>query len=139
MDGVLYGRGAMPGIAEGLALVCPESIQGWAGIDDRTGIIMEHGHSQRGQCINGRILVLPCSKGSNGWSCHFHSASVAGNCPAGFVLTRIDSRAGVALAVLGVPAVADFDGEDPCCVIQTGDRVRIDGDRGIVEIPYAER
>ena len=133
MGKVLMGRGAMAGVAEGVALVCPESLQGWAGIDDHTGIIIEHNHSQFGQCIKDRILVLPCSKGSNGWSCHFHSAALSGHRPAGWVLTRIDSRAGVAIAVVGAPAVADFE-EDPCLCIRTGDRIRIDGDKGTVEI-----
>ena len=128
------GRGAYPGQAEGLALVCPESIQGWAGIDDRTGVIIESGHSQAGQNIDGRILVVPYSKGSNGWSCHFHGAMIAGFKPAGWIFTKMDSRAGVATVVIGVPTVADFQDSDPCAIIKTGDRVRIDGDSGRVEI-----
>ena len=130
----LEGRGAIQGIAEGVALVCPESIQGLAGVDDATGIIIEKGHSQEGASIDRRILVLPCSKGSNGWSCHFHSAMVAGFKPAGWIFTKMDSRAGVASVVLGIPTVADFDGVDPCRVIKTGAWVRIDGDTGEVQI-----
>ena len=101
----IQGRPAMGGVVEGEALVCPESIQGWAGVNDRTGQIIERGHSQEGVCIDGRILVLPCSKGSNGWSSHFHSAAVEGFCPAGWLFTRIDSRAGVAAAVLKIPTI----------------------------------
>jgi len=131
----LKARGAFAGVAEGIALVCPESIQGWSGVSDTTGEIIEKGHSQEGVCIDGRILVLPCSKGSNGWSCHFHSAMMAGFKPAGWVFTKMDSRAGVATVVVGVPAVADFpEGEDPCQIIRTGDLVRIDGTAGTVEI-----
>ena len=36
--------------AEGPALVCPESIQGWAGVSDTTGCIIEEGHPERGSC-----------------------------------------------------------------------------------------
>lgn len=128
------GRKAIGGVVEGEALVCPESIQGWAGIDDRTGVIIEKGHSQEGKNINNKILFVPYSKGSNGWSCHFHSAKRAGSCPAGFVVTKMDSRAGVAAAVLDVPCVTDFKGEDPCDVVKTGDYVRVDADHGVVEI-----
>lgn len=131
----IIGRGALAGIAEGIALVCPESIQGWSGVSDTTGKIIEKGHSQEGACINNRILVLPCSKGSNGWSCHFHSAMRAGFKPAGWVFSKMDSRAGVAIVVVGSPAVADFAEDiDPCKLIKTGDRIRIDGEKGMVEI-----
>ena len=133
-DTVFKGRKAIGGVAEGEALVCPESIQGWAGIDDKTGVIIEKGHSQEGKNINGKILFVPYSKGSNGWSCHFHSAKRAGSCPSGFVVTKMDSRAGVAAVVFDVPCVADFEGEDPCGTIKTGDYVRVDADRGIVEV-----
>ena len=133
MEFKMQGRGAFAGKAEGEALVCPESIQGWAGISDINGQIIEHGHSQRGQSIDRRILVLPCSKGSNGWSCHFNSAMVSGFKPAGWIFTKVDSRAGVAIAVLKVPAVSDLDG-DPCQLIKTGDYVKIDGDSGRIEV-----
>lgn len=135
MDKIVFkGRKAVGGVVEGEALVCAESIQGWAGVDDRTGEIIEKGHSQEGQNINGKILFVPYAKGSNGWSCHFHSAKRAGFCPSGFVVTKIDSRAGVAAAVLDVPCVADIEGTDPCDVIKTGDWVRVDADNGVVEL-----
>ena len=130
MTFTLKGRGAIGGIAEGEALVCPESIQGWAGVSDTTGKIIERGHSQEGQNIHGRILVLPGSKGSNGWSCHFHSAMMAGFIPAGWIFTKMDSRAGVAAVVVGSPAVADIEDGDPCEILRTGDWIRLDGTTG---------
>ncbi len=131
----LKARGAYTGIAEGLALVCPDSIQGWAGVSDTTGEIIEKGHVEEGVNIHGRILVLPCSKGSNGWSCHFNSAMQAGFKPAGWIFSKMDSRAGVATVVVGSPAVADFEeGVEPCDIIKSGDKIRINGDTGLVEI-----
>lgn len=130
----LRGRGAIGGSAEGTALVCPDSIQGWAGIDDHTGIIIEKGHIAEGESIAGRILILPGSKGSNCWSGHFHAAMLNGKKPAGWVVDRVDSRVGVAAVVLGVPLVTELGDDDPCRMIRTGDRVRVDGDRGIVEV-----
>lgn len=131
---MIKGRGAYGGVVEGIALVCPESIQGWSGVSDTTGEIIEKGHSQEGVNINERILVLPCSKGSNGWSCHFHSAMMAGFKPSGWVFSKMDSRAGVATVVVGVPAVADFLDVEPCQFIKNGDKIRIDGTNGTVEI-----
>ncbi len=136
---IIQGRGAYEGVVEGEALVCPESIQGWAGVDDKTGRIIERGHSQEGQCIDGKILVLPCSKGSNGWSSHFHSAAVENYIPKGWLFTKIDSRVGVAAAVLKIPTICDFEDVDPCAVIHTGDHIRMDGTTGIVEITTSQK
>lgn len=135
----MYGRGAYQGIAEGEALVCRESIQGWAGVSDTTGEIIEKGHAEEGKNINGKILVLPCSKGSNGWSCHFHSAMISGFKLAGWIFSKMDSRAGVATVVIGSPAVTDIVSADPCDVIETGDWIKINGFEGIVEVYKKEK
>ena len=132
---ILRGRGAVAGIVEGEALVCPQSITGWAGIDPATGIIKEHGHINKGRSIKQKILVMPGSKGSNGWSCYFGAARVAGAAPKGWLFTRIDSSAGVACAVMNIPTIVDFDdAQDPCKVIKNGDWVRMNGETGEVEI-----
>jgi predicted aconitase with swiveling domain len=134
MKTVIKGRGAIKGIAEGEALVCPDSIQGWAGVDDITGIIIEKGHVAEGESIADKILVIPSSKGPNCWSGHFNSAMINGNKPAGWVVTKMDSRVGVTAVVVGTPMVADFKDEDPCIMIKTGDWVKVDGNTGEVEI-----
>lgn len=134
MKKTITGRGAIRGIAEGEALVCPDSIQGWAGIDGKTGVIIEKGHVEEGQSIDGRVLVIPASKGSNCWSSHFNSAMHNDVKPAGWVVSQIDARVGVAAVVVGAPMVADFSDVDPCKEINTGDWVRVDGDTGAVEI-----
>lgn len=132
---VINGRSGIKGITEGEALVCEESIQGWAGVDDKTGVIIEKGHKEEGKSIDGKILVLPCSKGSNGWSCHFNSAQVNGIKPAGWIFTKLDSRAGVAAVVLDIPTVSDFDEDiDLFSMIETGDWIKVNGDTGEVEI-----
>jgi predicted aconitase with swiveling domain len=121
------------GVAEGYALCCPESITGWAGVDYRSGAIIENGHRHRGESIRGRVLVVPGGKGSTGWSCHFYATKLAGTAPAGWVLSRMDTRVGVAMVMMGSPAVC-ADGADPFAVVQDGDYLRLDGGSGIVEV-----
>ena len=131
----IKGRPAYPGIAVGEAVVCPHSIQGWSGVSDVTGCIIEEGHPEKGTCIKDKILVMPYGKGSTGWSGHFHSAAVAGFSPAGWIFSSIDSRCGVTAAVLEVPAVADFGPEtDVFALIKTGDMVTVNGNTGEVII-----
>ena len=132
---VIKGRPAMPGIAKGYAMVCPHSIQGWAGIAPLTGKILEKGHVHEGESYDGKILVVPCSRGSCGWSCQFHGPlDNVGVRPAGWVVTKIDSKIGVAAVIVDRPMVTDFEEVDPCAVIQDGDYVEVNGDDGTVTI-----
>ena len=131
----IKGRGVIDGIVEGEALVCPKSITGWSGIDPATGIIKERGHINRGRSIKQKILVMPGSKGSNGWSCYFGAARVAGAAPKGWLFTRIVSSAGVSCAVMNIPTIVYFDeSQEPCRLIKTGDWVRMNGETGEIEI-----
>lgn len=134
---VIKGRGAIAGIAEGEAVVCPDSIAGNSGaLGDTDGVIYEKGNVNYGVCIKDKILVVPCAKGSNGFSCHFKGAYISGVRPAGWIATRVDARLGVALASMNIPAVVDFYDVEPLDVIKTGDWVKIDGTTGIVEIRH---
>ena len=132
---ILKGRGVISGIVEGEALVCPKSITGWNGVDPKTGEILDYENVNRGKTIKGTILVMPGSKGSNGWSCYFGAARAAGSAPAGWMFSKIDSAAGVASSVMNIPTIVDFPvDQDPCKIIENGDHVKIDGSTGIVEI-----
>ena len=132
---MIRGRGAIAGIAEGEAVVCPDSIAGNSGaLGDIDGVIYEKGNVNYGVSIKNKILVVPCAKGSNGFSAHFMGAYIAGVRPAGWVSTKVDARLGVALASMNIPAVVDFVGIDPLEVIKTGDWVKINGNTGEVEI-----
>ena len=129
----LVGRPGIPGIAEGKALVTRETIQGWSGVDEKTGLIVEVGHPFEGMSIKDSILILSGGKGSNGWSCHFHAAKLLGFAPAGFVFPKIDSRTGVTAVVTGIPTVVDV-GPQVFDEIKTGDTVRVNGTEGYIEL-----
>jgi predicted aconitase with swiveling domain len=130
---VLHGRGVVGGIAEGEALVTDQTISGWGGIDPRTGEVIESRHPLRGQSIAGRVLVFRGAKGSSGWSGQFHLARLNGTAPAAMVFAKLNTKVALGAVITRVPAVTELD-RDPCTAIRTGDRVRVDGDRGIVEV-----
>ena len=131
----LQGRGAKGPVIEGYAMVCPASIQGWSSIDIKTGTILEKGLVHEGESFAGKILVVPCSRGSLGWSTYFHNCYLNGCAPIGYIFTKMDSKCGTAVAATGSPCVADFpDGCDPCVEIHDGDYLRLDGNTGLVEI-----
>lgn len=131
---VLKGRPAYGGIAKGTAMCCPNSIQGWAGVEAMTGKIIEKGHVHEGESFDGKILVLPTSKGSCGWSGLFQGPlDLAGIRPAGWVVKYADSKVGVAAVITDRPMVCDFE-EDIFEFIKDGDMVEVNGDTGEVTI-----
>ena len=129
----IQGRGALGGVAEGRALISRQTISGWDGIDIFTGRVKEPGHPLENMSIKNAILILDGSKGSNGWSVFFHAAKEAGCGPAGLVFPKLDSRTALTAAVLDVPLVTDLQ-VDIFNIIAIGDRLRIDGFRGTIDI-----
>jgi len=131
---VIKGRGAYPGIAEGEALLCMDSVPGWGvAFDTRTGAIDEPGNSLYGQSVKGKVLILNGSRGSTAFATQFHRIRVAGVGPIALVIPRIDSRTGVVCVVSRVPAVTDLE-SDIFSVVQNGDWLRVDGDAGSILI-----
>jgi predicted aconitase with swiveling domain len=132
-DIVLTGRKVVGGVADAEALMTRETISGWGGINAMTGTIIESRHELRGVSFAGKVLVFPGAKGSSGWSAMFHTARLAGKAPAAMLFNVMTTKAALGAVVMRIPTVTDFD-RDPLDVIETGDRVRVDGDRGLVEI-----
>ena len=121
------------GVAEGEALVTRDRISGWGGIDPRSGTIIETRHELRGQSFKGKVLVFPGAKGSSGWSSQFHIARLAGAAPLAMVFNEMTTKMALGAVVTHAPAVTDLE-RDPLEVITTGDWVKVDGDRGVVEV-----
>ena len=130
---VLHGRKVVGGVAEGEALVTRETISGWGGINPVTGTVTETRHELRGQSFKGKVLVFPGAKGSSGWSTRFHIARLAGAAPLALVFNVMTTKVALGAVVMHAPAITELD-QDPLEVIQTGDWVKVDADRGIVEV-----
>jgi len=130
---ILHGRKVVGGCAEGEALVTRQTISGFGGINPLTGIITERRHELRGQSFKGKILVFPGAKGSSGWSVNFHTARLAGASPKAMIFKDMTTKIALGAVVMHAPAVTDLD-QDPLEVIATGDWVKVDADKGIIEV-----
>ena len=130
---VLHGRKVVGGCAEGEALVTSETISGWGGVNPMTGTIIETRHELHGQSFKDKVLVFPGAKGSSGWSVIFHMTRLTGNAPKAMIFNEMTTKVALGAVVVRAPAVTDLD-QDPLAVIATGDWVRVDGDKGIIEI-----
>lgn len=130
---VLRGRKVVGGVCEGEALVTRQTVSGWGGIDPRTGKVVETRHELCGVSFQDKVLVFPGAKGSSGWSQYFHLARLAGTAPKAILYTRTTTKVALGAVVMRVPAITDFD-RDPLAVIETGDWVKVDAERGVVEV-----
>ena len=99
---IRVARTLMAGACSGEALVLEEPLGFWGGVEPRTGRIVDEHHPQCGECIGGRILVLPGTRGSTSASGALAETLRAGNGPAGIVLRDADVAVMVAVTVASV-------------------------------------
>jgi len=130
---VLKGKTGNKGYAEGEALVTKDSICFFGGINPETGTITEIRSMDKGKSFKGKIFVIESTKGSSGVWAWLSLLGRLGNAPKAIVMTRGDP-----LVVGGsiddrIPYVFDLD-RNPTDAIKTGDYVKVDGDKGTVEI-----
>jgi len=62
---ILKGKGIIPGLGEGRALVSSQPISFWGDLEPETGMIISRRHELFGKNITGKILVFPYGKGSS--------------------------------------------------------------------------
>ncbi|MGH6990904.1 MAG: aconitase X swivel domain-containing protein [Stellaceae bacterium] len=130
---LIHGRKVTPGIAEGEALATRETISGWGGINFKTGTVIETRHELKGISFKDKILVFPGAKGSSGWSNAFHMTRLTQTAPKAMLFTVMTGKIALGAVVMRIPSMTDFD-QDPFELIETGDWVKVDADRGIVEV-----
>ena len=129
----LKAKPVTKGIAEGEAVVTRMPISFTGGMDPDTGIIREPGHELEGQSVAGKILVFPTGKGSTTGSWQYYAAFKRGHAPVGIINQTVEGVVAVSAIITGTPMVHNLEA-NPLDCIETGDFVRIDADRGIVEI-----
>ncbi len=129
---VLKGRKVIGGVAEGEALVSKKPLMGFGNINIPGGFTVERNHPLYEVPFKGKVLVFPEPRGSGGFVGYGMTAKFGKN-PAAFLYRRGNNLTVFAAMNMKVPTVTDFD-RDPLEVIETGDFVRVDGDKGVVEV-----
>ena len=119
-----------PGKAEGEAIVSPDPIGFYGGIDAKTGIVIEKGHPLEGQCVTDKILVFPCGKGSTVGSYVIYGLKKNNVAPKGIINKETETIVATGVILAGIPCVDQIDIEK----IKDGDTILLDADNGSVEI-----
>lgn len=136
---VLRGRGCAPGEFEGEAVVSGQAFGFWQGIDPQTGIVIDKRHDLCGVSLQHKAFVFPYGRGSTGTPGIFLEAVRNGCAPAAIVNVKSEPMI-VACALLAqaffkvaIPVVDGLEG-NPQDILRTGDRIRINGTTGVIEV-----
>ena len=135
---VIHGRKVTAGSSAGEALVSVDGIGTFGSLDERTGVVTERGHAIFGKCIKDTILVFPFGKGSSAWGKSFHNLAYRKGVPKAMLIGQVDAKTALGAVVSHVPSMTDFD-IDPLSVIETGDWVEVDADKGVVYVTKKEK
>jgi predicted aconitase with swiveling domain len=130
---VLKGIGASKGVVEGEAFVTHDAIAFLGDISLADGTISLPTSKQEGQRVSGKILVFPTGKGSTADPYGFYMLKKAGNAPSAVINATANPTTVAGAIISRTPMVYKLDG-DPLELIESGDRVRVDGDKGVVII-----
>jgi predicted aconitase with swiveling domain len=137
---VLKGHKGIGGTAEGEALVCQEPINlmadtgnVWTDPKDTTFTNKIGNPSVFGQSFAGKVLVFPTGKGGIFSTNIMMDVAEVGALPKAIINVRAHAVWVVLSAVLNIPLV-DRLNRNPCKVIETGDWVKVNGQKGTVEV-----
>jgi uncharacterized protein len=120
-------------VVEGEALVSEEGFSPRYDLDRWTGMITKPGHKLEGTSIVDKICFFPTAKGgiAAGWA--FNDIQAKGIAPRAFVF-GVTNPVMVQGAVLANIPITEGWSEDPRKLLRTGDLVRVDPARKVVEL-----
>ena len=123
------GRKICSGQATGEALVTRMGISFFGGVDPESGVVVERGHEIEGQSIAGKVLVFPSGKGSTVGSYTLYRLKRRGKAPLAIINAECETITAVGCIIAEIPCVDQV----PIDELQTGMRVIVDGEQGIVD------
>jgi len=126
----MKGRVISPGKTKGVAIVSPEPIGFYGGIDIKTGVVIEKGHPLEGKSVTGKILVFPSGKGSTVGSYVIYGLKKNGVAPSGIINKETETIVATGVILAGIPCIDQIDIDK----IKDGNTIFLDADSGEVKI-----
>ena len=133
------GRGCAGGICEVEAIVALEPFGFWQGIDPASGEVINRRHPLLGDNLAGKAFVFTFGRGSTGNPGVFLEAVRNGVAPAAMINVRAEPMITLCSILaeqfygLQIPVV-DQSVDKNYATVRSGDRLRVDGTTGEVEI-----
>ena len=129
----INARAIAKGTAEGEAMVSKDAISFFGGVDPKTGIVIDKGHSLEGKCIKGKVLVFPRGKGSTVGSYVLLQLKKNGAAPCAIINEEAEPIIVVGAIIARIPMVDKLEG-GAYAKIKDGMRVSVDGTKGTAEL-----
>ena len=135
----IQGRGIVPGMAKGEALVSERPFGFFGGVNPGTGVVIDKWHELCGQSIKGKVFIYPEGRGSTVGAAIILELARTGCYPAAIVNCNIETIT----AGGGVMAKTFYDVEIPMIdgisreelmAIPSGAIVEVDGDKGTLTV-----
>jgi predicted aconitase with swiveling domain len=126
-------RGIGPAVT-GSALVADDNFSARYDLDRDKGIFSRPAHKLHGQSYVGRILVLVTAKGGVASAWMLREMTARSMAPKAIIFDRANTILAQGAAFAGMTMVDRFEAGNPVGLIQTGDDVRIEPDKGLVTI-----
>lgn len=127
---MMKGRKISKGKISGTALVSEKTISFYGGVDPNTGVIVEKGHDLEGKSIAGKVFVFPKGSGSTVGSYTLLRLKKNGKAPLAIVNRECETIVAVGAIISDIPCVDNIE----VSKIKTGQKVKVDGDSGTVEL-----
>jgi len=130
---ILRVQRAFGPVVEGEALVSEEGFSPRYDLDRWTGLITRPGHKLEGLSIVDKVCFFPTAKGgiAAGWA--FYDIRAKGVAPKAFLFGVTNPVMVQGAVFSGITITEGFD-RAPREVVKTGDRVRVDPSRMVVEV-----
>ncbi len=130
---ILKGKTVKKGQVEGKAIVSQIPFSYLGDLDVNTGKVVVRGHDLEGQSIADKIFIFPTGKGSTVGPNIAYMAKQLGNTPRGMICIEVEPVMAMVAIMNDIPMVHKLD-KNPLEVIRTGDYIKMDATRGIVEV-----
>lgn len=129
----IKGRVISRGKAKGKVLLSKDPISFLGGVDPKTGIVIEKGHSLEGKSIAKTILIFPTGKGSTVGSYVMLQLKKNGKSPAGIINLEAEPIIAVGAIISKIPMLDRLE-KDPFEILENGKEVELDAEKGLVFI-----
>ena len=126
-------RGIGPTVT-GTALVADDNFSARYDLDRIRGVFSRPTHKLFGQSYVGKILVLVTAKGGVASAWMMREMAARGMGPMAIVFDRANTILAQGAAFAGMTLVDRFEEGDPTRLIENGDVLRIEPDKGLVTI-----
>ncbi|MFH1221958.1 MAG: DUF126 domain-containing protein [Candidatus Micrarchaeota archaeon] len=130
----IKGRIISRGVGRGKVLLSKDAISFLGGVDPKTGMVVEKGHSLEGRCISGTILVFPRGKGSTVGSYVMLQLKKNKKAPAAIINAEAEPIIAVGAIISKIPMLDKLE-KDPYSILKDGQMATVDADKGELVLP----